>query len=255
MYNFYIVENHSTEETASYFSVHERTIRRKLVEYEMHKSVELQVECSKRKQIEKYGALFPQSDYYRNNVLENMLNKVDQTCMERYGVKRACQLPEVKDKSIQTCLGKYGVRTYTQTNEYHKKSKHIYKFDGVSFDSSTELCLWIYAKDHGESIERCPCKFEYFVNGEKHYYFPDFIYKNEIMEIKGNHLIDENNNLIDTYHNTPKELLLAKQECMKDNNVKIIKEKDLKFVVEYVKKSYGSSFIKNCKQMHKKRKK
>lgn len=46
LYDYYITENHSTEETAKYFNVHERTIRRRLREFNIVKSVELQVRAS-----------------------------------------------------------------------------------------------------------------------------------------------------------------------------------------------------------------
>ena len=174
---YYITENHSNEETAQYFGIHERTLRRRLREFNIIKSVELQVECSQARQIEKYGNLFTQSQYYHQNVKDKMLDKLDQTCEKKYGCKYVSQLESVKEKRAQTCINKYGVPLYTLTKEFHTFRTHKYKYDGISFDSSWELALWIYAKEHNESIQRTPCRLTYYCNNKRHYYFPDFLYK------------------------------------------------------------------------------
>ena len=174
LYDYYITENHSTEETAKYFNVHERTIRRRLREFNIVKPVELQVQASYKSQLERYGGFYMQTDYYKKNVVPKML-----------------------DNMKHTCLQKYGVENYFQTMEFHKEANLKYYFQGERFDSSWELALWIYAKDHGEEIQRCPCVFSYVYKNKHHKYFPDFLYKGELVEIKGNQLLDKDGNLIE----------------------------------------------------------
>ena len=192
LYDYYITENHSTEETAKYFNVHERTIRRRLREFNIVKSVELQVQASYKSQLERYGGFYMQTDYYKKNVVPKML-----------------------DNMKHTCLQKYGVENYFQTMEFHKEANLKYYFQGERFDSSWELALWIYAKDHGEEIQRCPCVFSYVYKNKHHKYFPDFLYKGEMVEIKGNQLLDKDGNLIEMSSRKTNGRLQAKQRCMK----------------------------------------
>lgn len=240
---YYITENHSNEETAAYFNIHERTLRRRLREFNIIKPIDLQVECSQVHQKEKYGSLFTQSQYYRDNVKDKMLAKVYQTCEQKYGCKHVGQLESVKEKKAQTCINKYGVPLYTLTKEYHIFCTHKYKYEGVSFDSSWELALWIYAKDHGEPIQRTPCRLTYYCDNKRHYYFPDFLYKGALIEIKGDHLLDEDGQLIDFYKTGLDSQMAAKQQCMKDNNVFLWTRSNIQFAITYVNNKYGTSYL------------
>lgn len=57
-------------------------------------------------------------------------------------------------------------------------------YKGFYCDSTYELAYLIYCLDHNIDIKRCDEKFEYEFNGKKHFYHPDFIVNNEIIEIK-----------------------------------------------------------------------
>lgn len=112
--------------------------------------------------------------------------------IEKYGVEEAMQSPELRKRLDKVMLEKYGVNRYAKTLDFHKKARKLYKVDsGETFDSSWELALWIYAKDHGESITRCPTKFEYSFEGKKHWYVPDFLYNNKLVEIKGDNWVNK----------------------------------------------------------------
>ena len=222
LYQYYIVENHSTEETADYFHVHERTIRRRLNKFNIHKSSDLQVKCSQNGQRKKYGDLFARSEYYKENILPKMVQNVRETCLQ-----------------------KYGVPSYFQTDKSIKQRKALYQYQGLKFDSSWELALYIYAVDHNEPIIREPVRLEYYIDGKIHYYFPDFLYKNQLIEIKGGHLM-ENGKLKSvfkkwSYKDAPK------QQCMEDNNVQIMSYDDIKFALQYVKQTYGSNHLRQFK--------
>lgn len=225
LYNYYITENHSTEETAKYFNVHERTIRRRLREFNIVKSIELQTHASYKSQLERYGGFYMQSDYYKKNVVPKML-----------------------DNMKHTCLRKYGTESYFQTMEFHKEANLRYYFQGERFDSSWELALWIYAKDHGEEIQRCPCVFSYVYNNKRHKYFPDFLYKGEFVEIKGSQLLDKDGNLIEMSSRKTNGRLRAKQRCMEKNNVQLWEYEKIKFALDYVKERYGADYLKTYKR-------
>ena len=52
-----------------------------------------------------------------------MLSKLKETNLRRYGFESAMQNEEIKSKARQTTLEKYGAENYTQTEEYHVKVK------------------------------------------------------------------------------------------------------------------------------------
>lgn len=188
--------------------------------------------------------------------------KVKQTCLKRYGSKNPFGNKEVREKAKQTCLKKYGYEYSQQNPKIRRKqvitrretlskkplsfwkdiqSKHQrkYTYQDISFDSSWELALWIYAKDHNEKIIREPIILEYFVNNEKHYYFPDFLYKDNLLEIKGDHFFDESGNLCGFEGKCLKE----KQKCMQENNVVIWTSKDIKIILDYIFEKYGKNYL------------
>lgn len=66
----------------------------------------------------------------------------------------------------------------------------------------------------------------YFHNNVKCKYYADFKVNSTIYEIKGDHFFDENDNLINPFDLTddrPK----SKQQCMKENNVVVLRQKDI----------------------------
>jgi len=55
---------------------------------------------------------------------------------------------------------------------------------------------------------------------------------------------NENDELINPFNN---ELNLEKYQCMLDNNVKILREKDIKPILEYINNNYGKNYLKQFK--------
>lgn len=245
LFQYYIVENHTTKETAKHFMAHERTIRRRLSEFNITKSVDLQIEAWRRVHQERYGNIFVKSNYYKQNVKSHMVEKVRKTCQNKYGVSWVASLESTKEKAKQTFLQKYGKPYYTQTEECHHKSKRFYKYDGEMFDSSWELALWIYAKEHKEDIQRCPYSLEYYVEDKKHYYFPDFLYKGQLVEIKGDIYLNTDEQLVEFNTNKVTPLTVAKTRCMQEHNVVIYCQKDIQFALDYVFNKYGRTYLKS----------
>lgn len=81
------------------------------------------------------------------------------------------------------------------------------------------MALYIYAKDHDEEIDREPIIIPYNYNGKEHYYKPDFLYKDKLIEVKADNALDENGNLIAVRGDTDQNLLLAKSNAMREHNI------------------------------------
>lgn len=188
---------------------------------------------AKQNNLEKYGT---------ENVLtlEWVRDKAKQTNLEKYGVENPFSSDEIKLKIKQTNLEKYGEDNYVKTLEYHKKARKRYKYDNEFFDSSYELALWIYAKDHNENIERASIKFEYVYDDKVHYYFPDFIYCNNIVEVKGPHFFTEDGLMCNPFDHSQDGLYEAKHQCGIKNGVLFISDNTY---VNYCIATYGNNWI------------
>ena len=178
--------------------------------------------------------------YNVSNPMKHSLfrEKAKKAMLEKYGVEHALQNTECQDKRQSTCLEKYG--------QLHFQGSH-YRFNDISFDSSWELAYYIYMKDHNMNIIRESKILYYSYNGITYRYYPDFIVDNNLIEIKGDQFFDENDNLIDPFGGKDPGLLRAKYECMKANNVIIIRQADLKPIFEYIHDKYGLGYLKTFK--------
>lgn len=160
---------------------------------------------------------------------KNTMNKL-------YGVDNYFQSEEFKNYIKLHNLDRYGVQWYAQSEDFRKKF-HIpfksYYCDGEHFDSSWELVYWIYCKDHNKNIKREPLKLKFYYDGVEHTYYPDFLCNNDLIEIKGTHMLDENKKLKAIYKYDNQGLLDAKQRCMDENNVIIYTEGDLVEMFKY----------------------
>lgn len=84
------------------------------------------------------------------------------------------------------CAWILGKRT-KKKNRKLRKRVHCYKgtFKGIKCDSRWELAFLIYCLDKKKPIQRCNETFSYVVRGKQHTYYPDFIIKRTIIEVKG----------------------------------------------------------------------
>ena len=168
-----------------------------------------------------------------------VLEQIAETNTERYGTPNVSLGSEyASNKSIETCLKRYGVKYPMQCKEIQDKSKRKYFYNGIYFDSSYELAYYIWLTDNNVKFEYHNSVLEYKINEETHYYFPDFKINGEYIELKGDHLINENGILVEP---KTKELLIEKTQCLKDNKVKIIT--DCTEQLNYVKTKYGNNYI------------
>ena len=185
--------------------------------------------------LEKYGVenVF-QADWAKDKLM--------QTCLDRYGNKYYTKTSDYRQKTTQTCQTKYGTNLYAQSLDYAKTCHKKYKYNDILFDSSWELALWIYAIDHNEEIERVPMQLTFSFAGAEHYCLPDFRYKGQLIELKGEQFI-KNGKFICPYDTSKNELFEAKQKCLIENSVQIWTKPKIKFALDYVKNTYGKNFL------------
>ena len=182
------------------------------------------------------------------------IQKTKDTCKEKYGATSYFASQEGKDKIKRIFLEKHGVENPSQVKEIQAKKNRKYFYENTYFDSSWELALWIYAKDHNEEIEREPCTLDYEFAGKIHKYYPDFRYKGELVELKGSQLYNiETEEVSDIYANSElvKQQVLAKIDCAKRNNVKIWGQYQMYGILKYIKEKYGPKYLQQFRRANK----
>lgn len=232
------------------------------------------IEKIKSTNLEKYGYVCPMQNnnvkktsiknslerYGVSNIskLDSIKKKKENSFMKKFGFKTSLLAPEIKDRIKNTCIEKYGVENVFKSKAIQKKIKKKYHVDGINFDSSWEVAFYIYHRDHNNFIICNPDPIKYEVSGEFHNYYPDCKLNGNLIEIKGDMMISEDGNI--TPHPSAiakalknntldklKEITEAKNKCIKENNVIILKQEDIKPYIIYVENTYGKEYIKKCK--------
>ena len=143
-------------------------------------------------------------------------------------------------------MEKYDVEYYTQSIEYHKTKKHKFispKYPIVIFDSTWEVKVYEFCKDHNIPVEYSPeISYPYEYDGKTHKYFPDFRVNDKIYEVKGDNFFRINESTgkeemyctwrnpewTDEYYEWRCGLEEAKYQCMIANNVTILRQSQIK---------------------------
>lgn len=191
-----------------------------------------------------------QEKYNSNSPLENneINKKGKQTFFNKYGVKSTFAFDDVRQKSKKTMKKKYGVELPGLSSEIMAKAHGKYVYNNILFDSSWEIAYYIWLKDNNIDFEYHPnIKFEFWFNSEKHFYFPDFIVDNNIIEIKGNHFLSKDDKWINPYKPELNDLYEAKHQCLVKHNVNIIL--DCSIYINFVNEKYGKTFLSSCKKV------
>lgn len=98
------------------------------------------------------------------------------TCMDRTYCSKKCYLDDKGGKFRKKAGGGY------RKNSGHSKSGY---FRGRWCQSSYELVYTVFCLDHGIEFARNEERFPYEKDGVKHFYLPDFIEGDALVEIKG----------------------------------------------------------------------
>ena len=202
-------------------------------------------------------------------------NKKSASCIEHYGVEWSVQSKEIKDKIKNTNIKKrgkdykketaakgqltvkkrYGVDNISQAEGIQSKKSFRYWYQGLKFDSSYELCYYIYNIENNINIKRCSDRFSYEdSNNKTHYYHPDFKIDNQYFEIKGEHLLDENGNLTSEVYDknkSVKDLNFHKQNLMKSLGVHLVTQEEIKRCFAFIENKFGKKYISSFKKSKK----
>lgn len=158
----------------------------------------------KQTKLKKYG-----NENYQN------VEKIKQTCLERYGVDNPAKLDDVKLRIQDTII---------KNNIHRNTGNYGVYYNGEKFDSKSELLYYYWCKENGYDIIKNPTPIEYYIGETRHLYYPDFIVGGQLVEIKGEHLIDKDGYLLNF---TDGNRLIEKTECLLNHNVKIIMHSDV----------------------------
>ena len=99
-------------------------------------------------------------------------------------------------------------------------------YNGIYCDSTWELAFLVYYNEHNLKVERCKEEREYLFNNEKHFYYPDFITDEGIIEVKGR--IDKK----------------AIEKHKQNLDIIVYDKYKMKPILEYVIHKYGKEFWK-----------
>ena len=202
--------------------------------------IEDHIEKTNQTSLEKYGTLFPSQNF-------EIKEKAKNTCLKKYGFKSSAQNSEVKKKLSKSLKETISKRTEGEWREIRRKACKKYNYEDQMFDSSWELALWIYAKDHNEEIEREPCCFEYEYEEINHKYFPDFKYKEQLIEIKGDQFFKEDGSMQNPFDSSLNNLFEVKHQCGIKNNVQFWTFKEISPYLKYIEEKYGKGYLEKFK--------
>lgn len=219
-------------------------------------NTEWKKEKTRRTCIERFGVDNPLKTEEVKKIVRDRVSSEDfkQKCRNTWANKTPEEMQKRLNKSRKTNLKRYGFENVFKDKSKMLKAKQNlqasnkgYNYDSKHFDSSWELALWIYARDHNEAIEREPLILKFICDDIEYGYIPDFRYKGKLIEIKGDQFFDKNDNLINLYNRDYDYIAKAKQQCMLKNNVTLWRMKNIQFAIDYVKKTYGVSYLKSFK--------
>lgn len=225
------MERYGYENAAQVPTIKEKAKRNNLEKYGVTCTLNTEENIKKKKAtwIEHYGVDNP-------NKSSLIREKTKQTNIEKYGADYYLQTEECKHRSMATKLEKYGDAFYSSLVLYH--------YDNIFFRSKPEVCFYIYNRDCGKKVVYEPMPYiKYMCENKEYYYKPDFLIENTLYEIKGDYFFDENGNLINPYNRDSDNVARAKQKCMKEHNVIVLKSEKYNFYIDYVNSKYGTDYI------------
>ena len=170
------------------------------------------------------------SKEYRNNF-------IIPGCINSLGYENPMNSKDIQRKCYETNIKNHNGLYSTQTKEWIKKYAHgsnkQYSYKNLILKSKAEYELAVWLDNNNIKYIYEPCQFKYKdLYNKEHTYTPDFLINNKLYEIKGDIFLDENDNLINYFNNDLTYIQTAKQECMKEHNVILLKTSILKNLLE-----------------------
>lgn len=231
-------EKYGVEFTFQYEEIKEKIKKTCLERYGVEIPSQSNEIIKKRKEtcLEKYGVENPSQT-------EEIKEKIRETCLKKYGVENPLKSEEIREKYRKTCLERYGTENFMQSSEFKRQCMEKYGVDHHSkrpeifakiqesafnckeyvFPSGRktkvqgyenivlDFLIRKYREDDIQTSFENRLKIDYYIEDEKHSYFPDIFIpsKNLIIEVKSNY----------TY-NLHKEVNELKAQACIDNGYK-----------------------------------
>lgn len=135
LYEYYIVQNHTIVDCASFFGASTSTIKANINKYDIHKSEENRLERIKQTMLDRYGVEHAlqrteSKEKFKNtfNNRSEEQNKVSRqkrikTCQEKYGADNPLQSEEIKAKVRATNMQRRGCEFAMQSEEVKAKNR------------------------------------------------------------------------------------------------------------------------------------
>lgn len=171
---------------------------------------------------------------YGENYQKVFLEKRKRTSEDRFGARNVFCTDAFQEKRKQTLIDRYGIP---------HPLKGTYSYDRERFDSKWELALWIYAKDHGEEIEREPTYFKVPFEGKEYGYTPDFRYKGKLIEIKGSQFFKADGTLQNPYDHSQDAKYEAGHQFAISQGIEYWTYENVKFAIDYVEQKYTKDYM------------
>lgn len=179
------------------------------------------------KSLQNFGTMYPSQS-------EEIQQKMERTCMNRYGFRYASQNPDIK-KQIASSYRAYFIKHYgvchpSQVPAIHAKmvrnSFNNYAADGTHVDSKYEKCFYDFLLRANIEFEyQIPISYKYLNND--HVTYVDFKIGNTFFEVKGAHLLK---GIYDKYKNVVP--ISTKLNVYASNNVAIITDRSMQSLFE-----------------------
>lgn len=193
-------------------------------------------EKSLKTKLERYG-----NPFYNNP------EKQKETMNALYGGQGFAST-ELLSKQKETMVKKYGVENPMESRSFINIMKKRYKYNDINFDSSWELCLYIYLVDNNIDFIYQPDKsLKYEYNGKYFMYIPDFEINGKLYEIKGDQFFNDDGTMKCPFHPEESDKLNAKCNFAKSIGVTFLRYEQIKKYIDYVTQTYGKKYIKQFK--------
>ena len=152
---------------------------------------------------------------HNTETFKTMISQINREYHKNLSENKKKKLNKKRSATMKEYLNNLPEEEFT---DWINRGFKLYTVDNYYFDSFPELCFYLYHKQANNKIIRSSQQLEYFYNGEKHYYLPDFELDGQLYEIKGDHLFEK--------MQQPNTLDNAKYKCMLKNNVAILQSED-----------------------------
>lgn len=114
-----------------------------------------------------------------------LMDKSNATQIQKYG-GIGYGSPVIKQKILESERKNHNGLLHVQTYEYAQKRRKRIFYNGVYYDSSWEIIVVKFCEKYDIEYQYQPnITFDYFYNGNRYYYQPDFSINGNLYEVKG----------------------------------------------------------------------